>query len=168
MRSYSPAIRTVLQLKPLCVRVSNMEFFQDPNDVEKRGVTTTLDFNMPVEAQAVKEHLQFVLEELTDDASPTDRKIIARAEKLPFELQLNEDGTQATVTTPIKTLPDKERFLKVVVQPGLMALAGGQPLTAGKPESNSGCAFRAGSIMAGSKKSRCALSKMTIMCRNKF
>ena len=110
-----------------------MEFFQDPNDVEKRGVTTTLDFNTPIEAQALKEHLQFVLEELTDDSRPTDRKIIAKAENLSFELQLNEDGTRATVTTPIKTLPDKERFLKVVVQPGLMALAGGQPLTAGKP-----------------------------------
>ena len=81
----------------------------------------------------LRQHLQFVLEELTDDAKPPDRQIIAKAETLPFELQLNEDGTQATVTTPIKTLPDKERFLKVVVQPGLMALAGGQPLAAGKP-----------------------------------
>ena len=119
--------------EPLSVHVSEMEFFQDPNDVEKRGVTTTLDFNTPVEAQAIKEHLQFVLEELTDDSRPTDRKIIAKAENLSFELQLNEDGTRATVTTPIKTLPDKERFLKVVVQPGLMALAGGQPLAPGKP-----------------------------------
>ena len=119
--------------EPLSAHVANMEFFQDPNDVEKRGVTTTLDFNTPIEAQALKEHLQFVLEELTDDSRPTDRKIIASAANLSFELQLNEDGTRATVTTPIKTLPDKERFLKVVVQPGLMALAGGQPLTAGKP-----------------------------------
>ncbi len=118
---------------PLSVHVSGMEFFQDPNEVEKRGVTTVLDFNMPVEVQAVKEHLRFILEEMTDDAEATDRKVIAKAENLSFELQLDEDGKQATVTTPIKTLPDKERFLKVIVQPGLKTLAGGQPLTAGKP-----------------------------------
>ncbi len=119
--------------EPLSVHVANMEFFQDPNDVEKRGVTTILNFNTPVEAQALKEHLQFALEELTDDSRPSDRKIIGKAENLSFALQLNEDGTQATVTTPIKTLPDKERFLRVVVQQGLMALSGGQPLKAGKP-----------------------------------
>ena len=119
--------------EPLKVRVSTMSFLQDPNDIEKRGVVTSLTFNAPVEARALKEHLRFTLQELTDEAKPADRRIIARAEDLPFEIQLNDGGMQANITTPIRTIPDKERFVQIIIQPGLTAKSGGQPLAPGKP-----------------------------------
>ncbi len=119
--------------QPLSAHVTEMEFLQDPNDVENRGVSTVLDFNAPVDAQTVRDHLRFTLEELTDGAKPTDRKIVAKSENLPFDVQFDQSGAKATVTTPIKTLPDKERFVKVAVLPGITASAGGQPLAAAKP-----------------------------------
>ena len=121
---------TQFATQPLGVHVTGMDFFQDPNDVEKRGVSTVLDFNAPVDAQSVKDHLRFSLEELTDDAKPTDRKVVVKADALPFDIQFDQSGAKATVTTPIKTMPDRERFVKVVVSPGVAALAGGRPLAA--------------------------------------
>ena len=112
-------------LKPT---IDSMEFFQDPIEVEKRGVSTTINFNTAVDAKDLKDHLQFTLQELTDAAKPGDRKVVGKEENMPFDLQLVDDGTTANVTVPLKTLPDKERFLKAVVSPGLMAKAGGKPL----------------------------------------
>lgn len=113
----------------LIPQIPEMTFFQDHNDVEKRGVSTTIRFNSPVEADDLKQHLEFILEELTEEPKPNERKVIAKAENLPFDMKMNDSGTEAVITTPLKTLPDKERFLKVVIKPGIIAKAGGKPLT---------------------------------------
>ncbi len=112
----------------LTSQIPSMAFFQDPNDVTKRGVSTTLRFNTPVAAEALRQHLTFTLEELTEDVAPNQRKIIAAAENLPFEFKLDAYGIEAQVTTPLHTMPDRDRFVKVRILPGLEAVAGGKKL----------------------------------------
>jgi uncharacterized protein YfaS (alpha-2-macroglobulin family) len=118
----------------LTPKVTSMEFFQDPNAVEKKGVTTTIMFNSPVAAEELKKHLVFTLEELTEEVAPNKRKVIAQAERLPFDLKLDANGTEAVVTTPLQVLPDKERWLRVKVTSGLNATAGGKPFAEDKSE----------------------------------
>lgn len=112
----------------LTPEIPSMAFFQDPSDVTKRGVSTTIRFNSPVAADALHKHLIFTLEELTDEPKPNQRKVIAAAENLPFEFKLDETGMEALVTTPVHTLPDRERFVRVNILSGLEAIAGGKAL----------------------------------------
>lgn len=114
--------------EPLIPQIPQMSFFQDPNDVEKRGVSTTIRFNSPVETETLKQHLEFILQELTEPLKPNEHNVIAKAENLAFDIKMNDSGTEAVITTPLKMLPDKERFLTVVIKPGIVAKAGGKPL----------------------------------------
>lgn len=121
--------------EPLAPQITDMQFFQDPNDVEKRGVSASVRFNTPVAAEALKRHLRATLEEVSweTEARGLRKRLVAAAENMPFDLQLNEGGQQAEITVPLKVLPDKERFLKLEILPGLEALAGGQALPPGGP-----------------------------------
>ena len=114
--------------EPLIPQITNMAFFQDPSDVEKRGVSATVSFNAPVASDVLKKHLELLTEEVTDAPNPAERKIIAKPEKLQFDIKMNENDTEAVITVPLHTLPDKERFLKLVIKPGIIAKFGGQPL----------------------------------------
>ncbi|MGB4100762.1 MAG: alpha-2-macroglobulin [Alphaproteobacteria bacterium] len=116
----------------LTPQIPSMTFFQDPNDVTKRGVATTLRFNTPVAAEALRQHVTFTLEELTEGAAPNQRKIIAAAENLPFEFKLDAERLEAQVTTPMHVLPDRDRFVRVRILPGLEAVAGGKKLEKSK------------------------------------
>ncbi|MBF0474742.1 MAG: hypothetical protein HQK59_02745, partial [Deltaproteobacteria bacterium] len=109
---------SIFAAEPLKVRVSQMSFLQDPNDIETRGVSTVLAFNTPVDAQALKEHIGFTLQELTGGKKPGDRRVVAKGDNLPFEIQMIDGGMRANITTPIKTIPDKERFVEIAIQPG--------------------------------------------------
>jgi len=116
----------------LSANITSMEFFQDPNDVEKRGVTTIITFNYPVDAESVRQHLNFTLEELSDGEKLLERKVVSKTDNMPFHVKLDETGMEANISTPIKELADKERFLHVTIQPGLMAKSGGKPLESQK------------------------------------
>ncbi|MBP7253950.1 MAG: hypothetical protein KBA75_10770, partial [Alphaproteobacteria bacterium] len=113
---------------PLTVNIFEMNFFQDPTDVAQKGVTAKLRTSAAVELEEIRRALTVTLEELTDDAKPTEKKIIAVAANLPFEIKLDEAETVATVTVPLQTLPDKERSLRLNVAPGIIGKFGGQPL----------------------------------------
>lgn len=115
------------QLNP---RIQSMTFFQDINDAEKRGVTTTIQFNTPVEQEELKKHLEFTLEEVLDASKQNEKKVVTQAKDLPFDIKMNDDGAEAVISLPIKSLPDKERFLRATIKPGMIAKAGGLPLTA--------------------------------------
>ena len=135
---YSPEItiqnpQISFTVKPIKAHLDSMVYFQDPNDIDKKGVTAEISFNTPVEEKSIKEHLEIVLEELTDESSPAKRTVVAAAQNMPFDFHLNPSKTRATVSIAIKSLPAKERFLKAIIKPGIVATSGGQPLQPGKP-----------------------------------
>lgn len=106
--------------------ISSMQFFQDPNELEKRGMMTKINFNMPVSLESLKAHLLFTLDEISTDANITKRHVIEAQKGLPFEVALDESGTVASITTPITQLPDQPRFLRATILPGLEAKIGGK------------------------------------------
>lgn len=113
---------------PLTLQIPEMNYFQDPTDVAQKGVTAKLHFSAPVGQEDVRRAVTVTLEELTDDAKPTEKKILATASNLPFEIKLDEAETTATVTIPLQTLPDKERSLRLNIAPGIVGKFGGLPL----------------------------------------
>jgi len=115
---------------PLRASITSMTFFQDENQSDNRGVSTSIQFNTPVAAKDAKEHLSFKLEELSDGDKPEDRKILSAGDNLPFELKMSDDGLEANITTPIASMPDKERFLEANISEGLPAVSGGEALGA--------------------------------------
>lgn len=89
--------------------VSSMTFFQDPNDLNRKLVSTLISFNYPVATESVEKALRFSMEELEGG------KPVTSAQNLDFKAAWETDKRSVTVTTPIATLPDKERFMKIEI-----------------------------------------------------
>jgi len=105
--------------EPLTPRISEMKFFQDPTDIDKKLISTTVDFNYPVDKESFKQHLQFGLEELEG------KQLTAAGSVPPYTVQFNNMDMQAVITSTITSLPDKERFLTLTLTPGITAKNGG-------------------------------------------
>lgn len=114
----------------LTAQIGSMSFFQDPSDITQKGVSARVVFNAPVKLDDVKAKLTATLEELSEAPKPTEKKIIAAAENLPLEAKLDETGRVVTVTIPLKTLPDKVRFIRLDLAPGVTPKFGGVALVA--------------------------------------
>ncbi len=120
----------VIKAAVLRASVGSIEFFQDFNNPDLRGVSTTIHFNTAVTAESVKKHLSYKMEELSETEKPEERKILSTIPNLPFEVKVSEDGLTANVTSPITAMPDKERFVVADISEGLEAVSGGKPLGA--------------------------------------
>ncbi len=108
----------------LTAHIESMTYFQDPSDFEKKGVTTEIIFNSPVDEASVKSHLQFSMEAPAD--KPAEGKRLAAGQSdLPFDIKLDARKMRATVSLALKTLPSKEQFLVANLKNGVLAIAGG-------------------------------------------
>ncbi len=90
-----------------------MKFFQDPDNPVRKVIATHLDFNYPVNKKTLESRLafSFIKRENNKNLSPED--------KFPFEIIYNADSTQADLTTALPLLPDKEKFLSLVIDAGV-------------------------------------------------
>jgi len=111
---------TLIKTKPLSVIISNMHYMQDPNDPERKMVTARLSTNYPVIAKTLKERITFTLEEGAKDT------LSVMERDLPFEFQAQSNQITANLAVPIKTLPDKDLYLKLTIPPGVQPAFGGQ------------------------------------------
>jgi uncharacterized repeat protein (TIGR01451 family) len=114
----------------LTAHVQSMNFFQDPSDMTQKGVTAQIRFNAAVKLDDVKSHVGVMLEELSDETKPTEKKILIAAAALPFDIKIDETEMLATVSIPLQTLPDKERFIRLDLSAGVTGKFGGAPLAA--------------------------------------
>ncbi len=115
---------------PLTVQIGSMNFFQDPSDISQKGVSARLDFSAPVKLDDVRSKLTATLEELSEAPKLSEKKVIAAAENLPIESKMDETGRTVTVIIPLKTLPDKVRFIRLDLAPGVLPKFGGAALAA--------------------------------------
>ncbi len=113
---------------PLTVQISGMNFFQDPSDISQKGVSARLEFSAPVRLDDVRSKLTATLEELSEAPKLSEKKVIAAAENLPIEAKMDESGRTVSVIIPLKNLPDKVRFIRLDLAPGVLPKFGGAPL----------------------------------------
>jgi uncharacterized protein YfaS (alpha-2-macroglobulin family) len=105
--------------EPLRGTISGMTFFQDPNDVKKKLVSTIVNFNAPVISETADKQIRFQLEEGTDKA------ITIKDPALAFKTEWSGDKTQVSITTPIAKLAENETFVKVNLGGDISPVHGG-------------------------------------------
>lgn len=118
-RQATVAFRT----NPLTVTFPEMAYMQDPGDPERKLVSARMTVNYPVDPETLKQKIRLEMEEesggmleLADGA-------------LTYEIQHDPDFMAAWASMPVRTLPDKDRYLRLVVDPGLAPQKGGQNST---------------------------------------
>ncbi|MFY9589996.1 alpha-2-macroglobulin family protein [Rickettsia endosymbiont of Halotydeus destructor] len=94
---------------PLLPNIKEMNYLQD-ND--KKLIQTKIKFNYPINPKTLEERLSFV-------KSTTK-------EKLPFTVQFNDNNTEATIITNIKSLEDSEYTVTLTIDDGVKPLYGGE------------------------------------------
>ncbi|WP_316353183.1 alpha-2-macroglobulin family protein [Candidatus Trichorickettsia mobilis] len=99
------------QTKPLLPRILEMQYLQDPNDINKKFVQTKLIFNYPIEQKSLQSSIVF--------SSSLGSKT------LPFSTVFNNDNTEVNLVTEIKALEKEEKIVSVVVKEGLKPNYGG-------------------------------------------
>ena len=105
------------------ITFSEMIYMQDPDDIKRRIVSAHLKSNYPVDAKAFENRLRLEMEEESGGELEAS-KILE-----PFEITHDAGSMEAVMAVPIKTLPDKDHYLRIVVDPGLSPLHGGLPST---------------------------------------
>lgn len=107
----------------LAVKFPEMAYMQDPGDPAKKLVSTRLSFNYPVDLALLKEKIRLEMEEENGGA------LQKSATALTYEIKYNAEDRTAWAATPIKTLPDKGRYLRMIVADGLPPEHGGEATT---------------------------------------
>ncbi len=121
-------IDSAVSAQPLSVAFKDMKYMQDPDDPARKIVTARLEMNYPVAPAALASKLKVSMEE---EAGGTMKTVRGRP---GYEIRHAADGISAIFTATLKTLPDRERYLVVAVDPGLTPLHGGEPSPAGYSE----------------------------------
>ena len=108
--------------EPLLATISSMQFFQDPNDVGKKLVSTIASFNYPVITEQADKNIQFFMEEVGAN------NIVVRGKQVDFKTEWNEEKTQVSITTPLGKLGEAEQFMRAEFGAGISPLHGGNTL----------------------------------------
>ncbi|WP_341764295.1 MG2 domain-containing protein [Candidatus Tisiphia endosymbiont of Beris chalybata] len=103
------------QTQPLAPNIKEMGYIQDEYDLEKKFVQAKIEWNYPVEQKSFEERLKLSVENTQS--------------LLPLSITLNDKKTEATVTTTLTALTDKERVASLVISEGVKPLYGGKALS---------------------------------------
>lgn len=94
---------------PLLPVIKEMNYLQD-ND--KKLIQTKIEFNYPIDPKTLDERLSFVKS--------------GNKEKLPFLIKFNNNNTEATIITNIKSLENSEYIVALTIEDGIKPLYGGE------------------------------------------
>nr|WP_253307492.1 palindromic element RPE1 domain-containing protein [Rickettsia endosymbiont of Ceutorhynchus assimilis] len=92
---------------PLLPIIKEMNYLQD-ND--KKLIQTKIEFNYPIDPKTLEKRLSFVKSTTT--------------EKLFFSVKFNDNNTEATIITNIKSLEDSEYIVSFTIEDGVKPLYG--------------------------------------------
>lgn len=116
LEDYSPSFRSA----PFGARITKGEFYQDPKDPKLKKVVVSLKFTHPVNTDDFRNRVSLETEENQLGNMGPDGKALG------FEVQYNENFSEAYIhTNPIK-LPPKDTKIKVLIDRGVLARAGGK------------------------------------------
>ncbi|NCC20911.1 MAG: hypothetical protein EOM26_00445 [Alphaproteobacteria bacterium] len=106
--------------EPLTVTFPEMRYMQDPTDPGRKLITAKLRANYPLEPGGLEKKLRLQLEKTSGDR-------LESAETMPeAEVIADTDGMGARVNVSLDGLPEAERFLRLIVEAGLVPEHGGE------------------------------------------
>ncbi|MFO0577714.1 MAG: alpha-2-macroglobulin [Polyangia bacterium] len=105
---------------PLTGRITQSEFYQDPQDASQKKVVATVSFSHPIDAAELDKHLSIELVTKKDGALT----------RTPYRAQVSWDklrGTAFIHSAPV-AIPDHDSEMAIKISKGVRAARGGQPL----------------------------------------
>jgi len=108
------------QSHPFDVTVSELDFYQDPEDKSIRRVAGTIKFSHPVDKDSLEAHL-------TMKMRPSDTSIDTEPAPVAFTTRFDENQREAYVlSAPIK-LPENPNYMTLTIARGVVPTIGGAP-----------------------------------------
>jgi len=108
-----------MQTSPLRVDFPEMNYMQDPSDPARKLVSARLAMNYPVDPKKLEAKIRLEMEE------ESGGKLALSDAELTYDIQHDAGSMAAWVSMPVKTLPDHDRYLSLIIDPGLEPLHGG-------------------------------------------
>ena len=102
------------------VSMDHLAFYQDPTDSRIRRVTATLLFSHPVEGHSLEKHLTMAMR-------PSGDVIQTPPNPVGFSIAFDDDRRKAHIASVPLTLPPQTNTLRLTVDRGVAAAAGGTP-----------------------------------------
>ena len=97
---------------------SNIEFYQDPQDISIRRVVSTLSFTHPVDKTSFEERLSLSMR-------PSGSEIVAQAKPYTFTVTYDKNQREAYIQSEPVSLPTEPNYMKVAVREGVKTILGG-------------------------------------------
>lgn len=108
------------QTQPVTVEIPEMNYMQDPDDPVRKLVSARLQLNYPVEPAKLEEKIRLEMEE------ESGGKLTVSDDEPTYEIQHDSGAMTAWLSVPFKNLPDKDHYMRLIVDPGLAPQHGGQ------------------------------------------
>ena len=100
------------------VYFSNIEFYQDPQDISIRRVISTLSFSHPVDKKSLEENLSMGMR-------PSGENVDASLSPYKFSVTYDKNQREAYIQSEPVSLPDQPNYMKINIEQGVKTLLGG-------------------------------------------
>ena len=100
------------------VYFSNIEFYQDPQDISIRRVISTLSFSHPVEKASFEEKLSLGMR-------PSGENLVVAPIPYKYSVTYDKNQREAYIQSEPVSLPDKPNYMKIIISEGVKTMLGG-------------------------------------------
>lgn len=104
--------------QPLTAAITELNFYQDPQDPKVQQIIATINFNFPVDARSIEDNLHLVHQKLKKD------KLDLSAKPYKYALRFDEHKRTAYVQSETIKLADKAYYIALVLEKGIKAATG--------------------------------------------
>jgi len=106
----------------LSAEISNIEFYQDPQEISVRRVISTLKFSHPVDKESFEKNLSM-------NMRPSGENISADSMPYDFKVTYDKNYREAYVQSEPVALPSQPNYMKLMLEKGTESLLGGKQIT---------------------------------------
>lgn len=119
LSDYQPTFVTA----PFEASIPVIEFYIDPKNPDIKEITATLKFTHPVDAQKLVQHLEWFWQDKVNFFTPLENPSSSL-----FTVIMDDANRAAYIRSPRVRLPEKETYVKLILERGLPNLSGGTAL----------------------------------------
>ncbi len=98
---------------------SQINFYQDPQDISLRRVVSTLKFSHPIDQTTFEKNISMGMR-------PSGKNITATPVSYNFKLTYDKNSREAYILSEPVKLPDQSNYMKVLLKKGVKSLLGGE------------------------------------------
>ena len=100
--------------------ISNMRFYQDPQDISVRRTVATVRFSHPVDKSTFESQLSMTMR-------PSSSELSTEPKAYPFQISYSKSLREAYIQSEPVSLPSEPNYMKLSLDKGVKSLLGGAP-----------------------------------------